>query len=146
MESGHSALLSPARRKSRFVFLLLILAQAAHSVEEYYTRLYEVFTPARVVSSLVSADLPLGFLIVNAALVAFGLWCWAVPVRAGRRAAGGLMWFWTILELANGLGHSALTLAQGGYFPGAGTAPLLLVFAGWLAAIQIRDPGRQRAA
>jgi Protein of unknown function with HXXEE motif len=120
------------------VFLFLILAQGTHSIEEYVTRSYEVFAPARFVSSLVNHDLALGFLVVNAALVTFGLWCWAVPVRSGRHAARGLVWFWTILELSNGIGHSALALSRGGYFPGVVTAPLLLLFAGWLAIIQTR--------
>jgi len=118
--------------KVQLVFLFLILAQAAHSIEEYVTRLYEVFAPARFISSLVSNNLALGFLVFNVALVAFGLWCWAVPVRSGWNAARGLVWFWVILELGNGIGHSALALSRGGYFPGVITAPLLLLFAGWL--------------
>ena len=100
------------------MFLFLILAQAAHSIEEYVTRLYEVFAPARFVSSLLSNDLAIGFLLFNAGLVMFGLWCWAVPVRSGWHAASGLVWFWTILELGNGIGHSAFALSRGGYFPG----------------------------
>ena len=120
------------------MFLCLILAQAAHSVEEYVTRLYAVFAPARFVSSLISNDLALGFLIANAILVAFGLWCWAVPVRSGWPAASGFIWFWTILELGNGLGHTFFSLSRGGYFPGVITAPLLLLFAAWLAILQTR--------
>jgi hypothetical protein len=119
--------------------LFLILAQGAHSIEEYVTRLYEVFGPARFVSSLVSNDLALGFLVANAALFTFGLWCWAVPVRSGWHAARGLVWFWTILELGNGIGHSALTLSRGGYFPGVVTAPLFLLLAAWMAVLQTRQ-------
>ncbi|MGA8490979.1 MAG: hypothetical protein WB711_11180 [Terriglobales bacterium] len=99
--------------RSQFVFLFLILAQGAHSIEEYVTKLYAVFAPARFVSSLVSNDLAVGFLVVNAALVTFGVWCWAVPVRSGWRAARGIVWFWTILELANGISHSALASSGG---------------------------------
>jgi hypothetical protein len=98
--------------------------------------LYEVFAPARFVSSLVSNDLALGFLVVNAALVTFGLWCWAVPVRSGWHVARGLVWFWTVLELGNGIGHAALALSRGGYFPGVVTAPLLLLLAVWMAVLQ----------
>lgn len=126
-------------RRIQLVFLFLILAQAAHSVEEYVTKLYEVFAPARFVSSLINNDLALGFLIGNAVLVAFGLWCWAVPVRSDWRAARGLTWFWTILELGNGLSHSFFALSRGGYFPGVITAPLLLLFAVWLAILQTRQ-------
>jgi hypothetical protein len=122
-------------RKSQFVFLLLIIAQAMHSIEEYFTGLYDVFAPARFVSSLVSSDIPAGFLIVNAALVGFGLWCWAVPVRSGWSAARGLAWFWTVLEFGNGAGHVVLALSRGGYFPGAATAPVLLLLAMWLAVL-----------
>jgi hypothetical protein len=126
-------------QRSQLVFLLLILAQAAHSIEEYVTGLYQVFAPARFVNGLVSNNLPLGFLVFNTGLVAFGLWCWAVPVRSGWAAATGLAWFWIILELGNGIGHCGLALRQGSYFPGLITAPLLLLFASWLAVLQIRD-------
>jgi Protein of unknown function with HXXEE motif len=127
--------------RSQLVFLLLILAQAAHSVEEYLTKLYEVLAPARFVSGLISNDLAVGFLVANAALVVFGLWCWVVPVRSGWPAARGFAWFWAALEFGNGLGHSVLALRQGGYFPGVSTAPLLLLFASWLAVLLIRHTG-----
>ena len=130
--------------RSQRVFLLLILAQAAHSSEEYVTRLYEVFAPARFVAGLVSSNLALGFLIANLCLVIFGLLCWAVPVRLRWRAAPGLVWFWIIIELANGIVHSTLALRHGGYFPGVATAPLLFGLAVWLAVLQTRrqSPGR----
>ena len=121
--------------RGKIVFLFLILAQGAHSIEEYVTKLYEVFAPARFVSSLVSNDLGVGFLIFNAALVTFGLWCWAIPVRSGWQTTRGLVWFWTILETGNGIGHLGLALSRGGYFPGVVTAPLLLLLAAWLAIL-----------
>jgi hypothetical protein len=135
-------------RRSRLAFLLLVLAQAAHSIEEYTARLYEVFAPARFVSGLVSSDLSTGFLVVNAALVGFGVWCWAVPVRSGWRSARGLAWLWALLELGNGIGHATLALSRGAYFPGALTAPLLLVLSAWLVARLLRHasrPGRAAA-
>ena len=128
-------------RTVHLIFGLLVAAQAAHSTEEYLTRLYEVFAPARFVSSLISSDLSLGFLVVNAALVGFGLWCWAVPVRLDWRAGNGLVWFWTLLEAGNGIGHLTLAATRGGYFPGAATAPLLLLFSGWLLVSQSRRKG-----
>lgn len=112
--------------KIRTPFLILIVAQAAHSIEEYVFRLFDVLAPARFVSGLVSSDLASGFAIVNAALVLFGLWCYVAWVRTGRPAARPLAWFWALLELANGTGHSLLAISAGGYFPGVGTAPLLL--------------------
>jgi Protein of unknown function with HXXEE motif len=127
-------------RRTKLIFLCLILAQTAHSTEEYVSRLYEVLAPARFISSLFSQDLALGFLLANAALVLFGLWCWAVPVRSGWPSARGLMWFWSVLEMGNGVGHTFFALSRRGYFPGVATAPLLLFFAGWLAALLLSDP------
>lgn len=114
-------------------FLLLVVAQAAHSVEEYLAGLYESFAPARFISGLISGDLAVGFLVANAGLVAFGLWCWAVPVRSGWPSARGFLWFWVAIEIGNGLAHPAFALVRGGYFPGLITAPLLLVPAVCLA-------------
>ena len=124
------------KRREHLVFLCLILTQAAHSVEEYVRKLYEVFAPTHFVSSLISHDPRAGFLIANAALVMFGLWCWAVPVRSGWPIARPLVWFWILLEIANGLAHSVIALSRGSYFPGVATAPLLLFFAGWLLLLQ----------
>ena len=120
------------------IFLLLIVTQAAHSLEEYLFRLYDLFEPARYVSTLVGVDRAAGFVVVNSLLVLFGLWCWAARVRPQRKGARGLAWFWALLELANGLGHLGLAIAAGGYFPGLATAPLLLVVAAWLARRLVR--------
>jgi hypothetical protein len=92
----------------------------------------------RYVSRLVSSDLARGFLILNIGIAIVGLTCWAIPVRSGWPSAGGFMWFWTILELCNGVAHIALALYWRGYFPGLATAPLLLFFSGWLAVMLVR--------
>ncbi len=102
------------------------------------TRLFDVLASARFISSLISSDLALGFLIFNAGFDLFALWCWAVPVRRGWTSARGIVWFWALLELGNGAGHIALALSEGGYFPGAATAPVLLLFAAWLAFLLVR--------
>lgn len=133
----------PFERRAQVVFLLLILAQAGHSVEECWTKLYEVFAPAHFVAGLISNNLAVGFAAGNAVLVAFGLWCWAVPVQRGWRAARGLAWFWTILELGNGVSHSAMAYWRHGYFPGVGTAPLLLLFGGWMAVLLLGQARRE---
>lgn len=114
----------------RSIFLALVLAQAAHSVEEYVFRLYDVLAPARYVSSLIGIDRQIGFIVANAALVLFGLWCWNRTRRTGRTA---LAWFWALIEIANGLAHVGLAVAAGGYFPGLATAPFLIGLGLWLA-------------
>jgi hypothetical protein len=114
-------------------FGALVLAQAAHSVEEYVGRLWESFPPARFVSGLVSPDLERGFVIVNLSLVAFGLWCVLWPARRGGPSARALAWMWVAVELVNGVGHPLWSLREGGYTPGVATAPVLLLLAIWLA-------------
>ena len=124
----------------RLPFLLLIFAQAAHSVEEYAFRLYDRFAPARFVSELFGVERPAGFAVANTLLVLFGLWCWSARVRPQRPGARGLAWFWALLELANGTIHVGLALAAGGYFPGLATAPLLLGSGAWLIFRLQRPP------
>jgi hypothetical protein len=132
-------------RKQSSAFLLLILAQAVHSIEEYVAKLYDVFAPARLVSSLLSDDLAFGFLIGNALLVGLGFLCWVFPVRQEWRSARGVVWFWSILELVNGVNHCVLALWSGGYFPGALTAPLLILLAVWNVR-RLRQQTRSRRA
>jgi len=126
----------------KIAFSALIVAQAAHSIEEYLGRLWESFPPARFVSGMLSSDRELGFIAINTILVAFGLWCVFFPVRREWPSARGFVWFWIVLETINGVGHPAWTLRQGGYTPGVLTAPLLLVLALYLAS-QLR--GERRA-
>jgi len=128
-------------------FGALVLAQSAHSVEEYVGRLWETFPPARFVSGLISADLERGFLIANVVLVAFGFWCWAWPVRRGWPSGVALAWGWVIVEIINGVGHPLWTLRQGGYTPGVGTAPVLLLLALYLASQlrRVEHPARWSA-
>ncbi len=125
--------------RSQTAFLALVLAQAAHSIEEYSFALYEVFPVARFASSLVSSDLATGFAVLNSLFVVFGLWCYGVPVRLGWSSARPLGWLWVAIELGNAVGHTALALRAGGYFPGVGTAPFLLVLAIVLAVLLLRS-------
>jgi hypothetical protein len=121
-------------RLSRIAFLALILAQAAHSAEEYLNRLYDVLAPARFVSGLFSNDLRTGFVIFNVSLVAFGLGCFFGPVLRGARSATGLAWLWAGLELLNGCAHIAWAASAGAYRPGLATAPVLVAISavlGW---------------
>ena len=120
---------------SRFqlTFGALVLAQAAHSVEEYAGHLWESFPPARFLTSLVSSDLERGFVLLNVSLLAFGVWCFLWPVRRGWPAAVTLAWLWAVVEIVNGIGHPLWSLREGGYTPGLATAPVLLVLAVYLA-------------
>ena len=114
-------------------FLLLIVSQAMHSIEEYFYSLWEVFAPARLISGLFSDNLTVGFSIVNLSIVAFGVWCYFGPVRNSWTSATILAWFWVFLELGNSIGHTYFAINQEGYFPGLYTTPFLFVFSCYLA-------------
>lgn len=130
-------------RRVQRAFALVILAQAAHSVEEYVFQLYEVFAPARWVSGLFSANPAVGFAIANAAIVLFGIWCYWARVRVGHPSARAYAWFWACLELANGVSHLFVAAVRGEYFPGVGTAPLLIAASCYLGAALISSSSEQ---
>jgi lysylphosphatidylglycerol synthetase-like protein (DUF2156 family) len=114
---------------SRFkaTFGALVLAQTAHSVEEYVGQLWESFPPARVLTGAITSDREVGFLVINVALVAFGVWCLAWPVWRNWPSAVPLATAWALLEILNGAAHLAWSVRQGGYTPGVATAPVLLL-------------------
>jgi hypothetical protein len=126
-------------KRDQLLFGLLILAQAAHSLEEYFGRLWESFPPAYFLTGVVSQDREFGFLVINVALVTFGTWCYLVPVLRRWPSAAGITLGWSLLELVNGVGHPLWSLRQGGYTPGVATAPVLLVLSLLLLA-QRRTP------
>ena len=130
------------RLRTNALFLGLVLSQAAHSLEEYIFRLYDVFAPARFVSGLVSSNLSLGFAIANITLVSLGAWCYVARVRREHSSATTWAWAWVALEVVNGANHLVLAAYRGGYFPGAATAPLLLGFSITLGMTLLRadDP------
>jgi hypothetical protein len=111
---------------TRQLFFWLIVAQVAHSVEEYLFRLYDVLAPARWVSGLLSDNLALGFALANTLIVLLGLWCYVARVRASHPSGWAWAWVWAALEAVNGAGHLAFAASARGYFPGAATAPALL--------------------
>jgi hypothetical protein len=128
-------------RQSRRAFLALMVAQAAHSIEEYIFRLFDVFAPARAVSGWFSTNPDVGFAVANAVLVSFGLWCYFARVRSDHPSGPVFAWFWTVLEFVNGIGHSVLAFSRGGYFPGVATAPVLLAVSACLA-FRLSTPSR----
>jgi hypothetical protein len=126
-------------RRASQLFALLILAQAAHSVEECAFHLYDVFAPARFVAGLVSSDLALGFALANVAVVSFGAWCYVARVRPRHASSRGWAWLWVGIEGANGASHLLFATLRGDYFPGAWTAPLLLGLALALGTLLSRE-------
>ena len=126
--------------RAKWAFAALVLAQAAHSVEEYIGRLWESFPPARLLAGWVSQDREWSFVALNILLITFGLWCVLWPVRRGWPSAVYLAWGWVIVEAINGSVHPLWTLHEAGYTPGVATAPLLLALALYLG-YQLRIDG-----
>ena len=86
----------------KWAFGALIVAQAAHSVEEYVGHFWESFPPAHFLTGLVSQDREWSFVALNIVLMTFGLWCLLWPVRRGWPSAVLLAWAWVIVELSTG--------------------------------------------
>ena len=123
----------------KILFIILVLAQGFHFMEEYFGRLWDELPYIRSITGLVSNDPGTGFLIINTGFVLFGSWCWLVPIRKGFSYAPGLIWFWTLIELMNGIIHSFWGVYEGGYIPGLVTAPFLLALSVYLSLNMIRN-------
>jgi uncharacterized protein with HXXEE motif len=115
-----------------FRFWLLGLGQAAHSIEEMRARLYDFFWTAtgrlhEIVPAVTQVRMSAQtFALLNMSFIAVLLG--SVPfVRARRPAALALVGIAGVIEVANGLGHTAGAVWFGGYVPGVVTAPFLFV-------------------
>ncbi|NND51306.1 MAG: HXXEE domain-containing protein [Flavobacteriaceae bacterium] len=113
-------------------YLVLVLVQAAHSLEEYFGQLWEVFPPAIWLTGLISEDRHMAFVIINIGLFVFGIFSWFFFVRKDHEFAAFLIWFWVVLELINGVIHTGWSIMQAQYTPGVITAPILFIVAFYL--------------
>jgi len=120
-------------KRIRIAFLLLILFQGFHSLEEYFAKLWEVLPPAAFISGLVSSDLRTGFMIINLGIFVFGVFSFFAATSPKHIRLPGLIWGWVIVETINGIGHPLWSLLTHRYVPGTVTAPLLAVTAVYLA-------------
>jgi Protein of unknown function with HXXEE motif len=125
-------------KQIKIVFLLLVLTQALHSVEEWVGKLWEVLPPAQFISGLISKNLQTGFIIFNVGLFVFGVFCWRLLVVKNYSTTPVFIFFWIIIEIINGVGHPAWTLLTNSYEPGLYTAPLLLVLSVYLCFLILR--------
>lgn len=119
-------------RRAQLAFLGLVIAQAAHSIEEVVFKLYAVYPPARFISSIFGEHLGTWFAIANVLIVAVGVWCYVARVRAQHPSAVTWMWVWVVVEAINATNHVVMAVVRDGYFPGVATAPALLAIAVYL--------------
>ena len=128
-------------RQIKILFLLLVLVQGLHSIEEYYGKLWEVFIPAKYLTSLVSNNHEIGFLVINVGLFIFGLICWFFIIHNKYLHIRIFIWLWIVIEIINGIGHPLWALIENSYEPGVITAPFLLIITIYLTILLIRfDP------
>jgi len=111
----------------RMTFLLLVIAQAIHAVEEYLGNLWEVYAPAKFVCNLISPNPKTGFLIINTLFTSFSFLYWWSLVQRKPMSSSGLIWLWIVLEILNVIGHISWTLYAKTYTPGGVTAIILLI-------------------
>ena len=101
--------------------------QAAHFVEETATGFHERF-PAL----FGAPPMPLAF-FVGFNLTWLAIWVAAVPGLGNSRTwAFFAAWFLAIAGMLNGIGHPAMAIAVGGYFPGLLTSPFIGAASFWL--------------
>lgn len=124
-------------QKIKWFFLMLVIIQGLHSMEEYIGKLWESFPPARFICRLVSENLEIGFLVINVGLFVFGSLCWLFPIRGNYFCSGLIIWCWIIIELANGIGHPIWSFDQKTYTPGILTAPILFIIAIYMLRLQL---------
>ena len=120
-------------RSISITFLLIALVQGLHSVEEFIGKLWDVYPPARYLCGLVSTNLKTGFIIINISLFIVLMLTW-VGTFSKFLSVRPFLWFWSFMELVNGVGHSVWAIREGSYTPGLVTAPVLLI----LAVIMLR--------
>ena len=126
------------RFNQRYVFLLLMVSQFLHSIEEVHFGLWEVFAPARFISGLINSNLELGFIIANVLIVCVGFVCALFLFRYENIVGKLVIGFWIILETVNFSVHTFMAIKTWGYFPGIYTAPLLLFFSGLLLIVSTK--------
>ena len=119
-------------------FLVLVIFQAMHSIEEYFGQLWMVFPPATWLTGLISNNRETGFLIINIGLFLFGMLSWVFIIRKDKFLAKSILWFWIVLEVINGLGHPIWSIMQKGYTPGVLTSFLLFITSLYLIRIYFR--------
>jgi len=119
--------------KTKITFLILVLLQGLHSIEEYIGKLWDVFPLAKYLTSLFSENHRTGFLIANIGIFIIGIICWILLYSQIELFISKLLWIFIVIEIINGLGHSLWSLYQNDYTPGIITAPLLFITALYLA-------------
>ena len=109
------------------LFLLLIIAHVLHATEEYFGKLWEIYTPAIFICNLVSSNPERGFLLINTLFIILSFSYWFFSLTKKHPSSYSLIWFWIVLQTLNVIGHIAWTINNKSYTPGVVSAFLLLL-------------------
>ena len=107
------------RHAASHALALAVGVQSVHFAEETATGFHE-----RLPALFGQPGMPLSvFVVFNLAWL--GIWGASIlGLRSARTAAFFAAWFLAIAGMVNGIAHSLLAVAAGGYFPGLVTSPL----------------------
>lgn len=118
--------------KIRTALLMMVAVQAAHSIEEYAFKMYELFPPMRFLYARTPELAKPAFAVSNAMLFLLGLAsCWLLG-RTREKTARAIIWIWVAIQLTNFTAHVVWAFLIGGYNPGLATAPLFVPLAAYL--------------
>jgi len=110
------------------LFLLLILAHVLHATEEYFGKLWEVYTPAIFICNLISSNPENGFFIINSIFIIISLIYWRFSIQKNDTTSYSLIWIWIVLQTINVIGHISWTIYKRAYTPGIITTFIILLF------------------
>lgn len=121
-----------AERRMAILFLALTIIQAAHSIVEYFSRLYDRFAfVTGEIHGIISIFPVLHmhktlFAALNIVFVAL-LVTICINLFKGRSWAKRMARLIAVVEIVNGLAHLSAAVYTGGYFPGSVSAAGLLI-------------------
>jgi hypothetical protein len=116
----------------RRLYITLVLLQVAHSFEEYFTRFYERIGEGSSLLHGAVGFVPVFqfshnfFVIVNVVLITTIIALIEV-VNQGGISGRCIATLLAVIETLNGVAHLTIAVMMRAYFPGALTAPFLLV-------------------
>ncbi len=119
-------------KRIQFAYLAILLIQILHSVEEFATRMFDVFPPALIIDHYSPGLSQAIFVTFNSSLIVVMLiafFYWVKPRRRGWRL---IVAMWVVGEAYNAVGHSLWSIWTRSYTPGLLTALALIPLVVWL--------------
>lgn len=107
-------------------FLIMIVVQAVHAIEEFLFHFWDVFPPMRAVYGGTPGPGERVFIAFHALLIGIGLWSYRRWVRAGGASARTVVRWGIIVQSFTVLLHAAWFLTELRYQPGLATTPLFV--------------------